>query len=471
MICDALTVFSYAIVQAFLSTILSLALALPVAHFFYRYDFPGKKFFISLASMLCIMPTKMVVLCVTLFYGATGFTGIILAHLMLNVPFTLFIINGTYQKLDTTLIWLAADSGATSWQCYKDIIFPLLRPTIISIFLLLFLLHFSSFSIPLLLGGQLHHNTPEIMIYKMYDGGNSLSALIYWIIRLMVILPLFFVHNRYARQGAKVSSVPQSMERSYYSPFVGSVWWLVYCGAVAVAILGPIVALLFRACDVKVFAFFKSMFSFVSDTVLGVAVYRVIVNSLLLAVISGIGAVVIAFLIGAIEFKVTSKMGQSFVSFITIVTFVIGSIGCGILFAWLSYGKVISSFIIGALCHVVLNYAFAYRIVRAQLVLYHPDLHKSAQSCGATLKKALWTVAFPFVLPSIYRAFCVSFGLSLTEVGAGTVLGGKIGLTMPMAIRIYRKAGHTESVIGLSLILLFFVLFVTYVLSYRGSQA
>jgi len=467
MFSQVAVVCAYSIVQAFISTFLALLLALPLAHFFYRFNFFGKTFFIALASMLCIMPTKLVVICIQSFYGATGLTGIVLAHLMLNVPFSLYIINGTYQKIDGTLLWLAADSGASSWQSYRDIIFPLLRPTIISVALLLFLLHFASFSIPLLLGGALYHNTPEIMMYKMHSDGNNFMMFVFWLVRLAIVIPLFFAHNIFSTQKAKISSIPNPVRKVDYSPFSYSIWWPVYGLFVAVIILGPLVALLVRAFDAKVFAFFSSIFSAIADPVLGVSVYRVIFNSLLLAIVSGVGSVLVSFIIAVLECNIKSKIGRTIVSLLTVIAFFIGTVGVGVIFAYLSYGKFISSFFIGVLCHILLNYAFAYRIIRAQMVLYHPDLHKSAQTYGATYRKAIYTVALPFVLPSLLRAFCVSFGLSLTEVGAGTVLQGKIGLTMPMAIRMYRKAGSQESVIGLSLILLFLVLVVIYFFSYK----
>jgi len=466
---DAVVVFSFAILQALLSTTLSILLALPIAHFFYRFDFPLKRLFVALASMLCIMPTKIVVLCITLFYGATGFTGIILAHLMLNLPFVLYIIGTTYEKIDTTLLWLAADLGATPWRCYKDIIFPLLRPSIVSIALLLFLLHFSSFSIPLLLGGELQHNTPEIMMYQWYNNGNNFLALGYWVLRLLIILPLFIIHNRFSVQGVKISSLPKPVPREIYSPRKYSIWWFVYCGAIAVALVGPIVALLYRAFSREVFSFFGSIFGGVVDATLGIVVYHVIINSVLLAVVSGIGSVLLGFLIGSLEMRMKSKVGNALISFFTVFAFIVGSVGCGIIFAGLSYGKFFSSFAIGVLAHMFLNYAFAYRIIRAQLVLYHNDLHKTAQTCGATLKKAVWTVALPFVFPALCRAFCVSFGLSLTEVGAGAVLQGKIGLTLPMAIRMYRKAGNEVAVIGLSLILLGLAFGVAYGFMYKDA--
>jgi len=461
MIYSASIIFACSIIQALVSTVLAIVLVLPVAHFFYRFDFPGKHLCLSLASMLSIMPTKLVAFCVTLFYGLDGFGGIILSHLMLNVPFVLYVLHTTYQKLDVSLLWLAADAGASAWQSYKDVVFPFLFSTIGSLFLLLFLLHFSSFSIPLLMGSKIWHNTPEVMIYTLYQGSDSLYAFVYWIIRLLIIVPLFMWHNRYGIQPTKISSLPKFQRPCRYSPFFYTIWWLVYCGFVGALILGPLIALGIRACDIKIFSFLKTVITGVIDTTIGVAIYQVIINSLALAVVSALGAVLIAFGIGMVKFKLGNRY-SSIISGLTIFAFILGSVGTGILFSFISYGKLLSSFLVGVLCHIFLNYAFAYRIIRGQLVLYHPDIHRTAQMCGATFKKAICSVALPFVLPAIYKAFCVSFGLSLTEIGAGAILQSSMGLTLPMAIRMYRKAGNQEAVITLSLILLLLVLLTSY---------
>ncbi|MFC1842158.1 ABC transporter permease [Candidatus Dependentiae bacterium] len=467
MLCKIVTVFSCAIIQALLSTVFAILLALPLAHFFYKFDFFGRRFFIALASMLCIMPTKLVALCIKLFFGASGFVGIILAHLMLNVPFAFYIMHAAYQKIDMTLLWLAQDCGACPWQYYKDILLPVLRPTLVSLFLLLFLLHFASFSIPLVLGNAFYHHTPEIIMYNMYAKQNGILVFICWALRLLIILPVFLMHNRFSLQKTKISSVPVPVPRAKFTLFAPytNFWWLVYLLFIAILILCPLIALLVRAFDANVLNFFASLFSFMKDPLLGVCVLRVIANSVTLALVSGIGSVLLAFLLSVLEFKAKKRTTKNSISFITILAFVIGSVGVGILFTFFSHGKLISSFFIAVLCHIILNYAFAYRIIRAQMVLYHPDLHKTAQTFGVTCKKALVTVAFPFVLPALIKAFCVSFGLSLTEVGAGTVLQGAIGLTMPMAIRIYRKCGNQEAVIGMSLVLLGLVLIATYLFS------
>jgi ABC-type Fe3+ transport system, permease component len=447
------------------------------------------------------MPTKLAAICVSMFYGAnfgSGFIGIILAHLMLNVAFAFYIICLAYNNFDITLLWLASEAGASSWRSYKDIIFPLLRPTIISAFLLLFLLHFASFSIPLILGSSIIHNTPEISIYNFYSSGDNFSALITWALRLLVILPVFFLHSKHAQENIKISSVPVIYERKKIS-FFGKLFnnlfasfsqnsfrgvckslhemgffYLVYFIFLLIITVGPLIALLVKSCDKKVFDFFASVLSCNFDPRLGACVYRVILNSIILAVTSATGAVLVACLICVLEFKLKSKFSKNIISFITVLAFIIGSVGVGIIFAYFYdfsfFSPVLAwPFIIGLLAHVFLNYAFAYRIIRAQAILYHPDLTKTAQALGASYKKATFSVLVPFISPALIKAFCISFGLSLTEVGAGAILHGKIGLTIPMAIKIYRQVGCQEGVIGLSLVLLGQVLIVTYLFSRKNN--
>ncbi|KKP29123.1 MAG: ABC-type iron(III) transport system, permease component [candidate division TM6 bacterium GW2011_GWF2_30_66] len=464
---EILIVFLFAFIQAIVSTGLSILLALPLAHFFYKFEFYGRKFFIALALIFCIIPTKLAAICISIFYGnsfAMGFTGIILAHLMLNIAFAFYIINLTYQKFDLTLLWLASEAGAKGWRCYIDIIFPLIKPTVISIFFLLFLLHFASFSIPIILGSSITHTTPEIYLYNCYFSGENLSVLIVWALRLLVILLVFFLNNKFYIKELSFSSSQSIVKREKLSLNNGLLYFI-YCVFILIITVGPLIALILKACDKKVLAFILSVFSYSCDPVLGICVSRVILNSIVLAFASSIGTVFVAIFICFFELKLRTKIFKNIFGLITVLPFIIGSVGVGIIFSYLHYCKLFLVFFTGFLAHVFLNYAFAYRIIRAQVILYHKDLTKSAQALGASYKKAVITVAIPFVFPAFIRAFCMSFGLSLTEVGAGAILNGKIGLTIPMAIKIYRQAGCHEAVLGLSLILLSLAFLVTYFLS------
>jgi len=162
---DLFLVCCYSLLQAGASTFISVVLALPLVHFFARYTFWGKKFLLSLVAFFCIMPTKVCALSVKLFYGMNGLPGIISAHVLLNVPLACYLLYTAYQKIDWLTMWVAADLGASSWHQYKDIILVQIKPALVVTSLTIFLLCFSSFSIPCMLGTPFYHYTPDVMLF------------------------------------------------------------------------------------------------------------------------------------------------------------------------------------------------------------------------------------------------------------------------------------------------------------------
>ena len=146
---------------------------------------------------------------------------------------------------------------------------------------------------------------------------------------------------------------------------------------------------------------------------------------------------------------------------------ILGSVGCGILFAWTSALFFLPKFVLAVVCHLFLNYPFTYRIIRAQWYMYNQEWSFIAQSFGAPSAYVMRTLEIPFLKSAFIKAFCIGFGLSLTEVGAGAVLEDSIGLTMPMAIRIYRNQGAMHEALGMSLILVLLVVLLGLVLSAR----
>lgn len=481
-----LIVFAVSIIQALLSTIFSILLALPVAHFFYRYDFFCRRFFIVMASVVSIMPTKLVCVCVEAFFGpsmASGFLGIFLSHLMINTAFAFYVINSAYKKFDITLLWMAKEAGASHWRCYKDVVLRYLRPTIYSMFLLLFILHFTSFSVPVVFAKNFYHNTPEVFLFNFYKNGDNLLANIVWIFRLIVIFPVFFFHNKYEKKRIKVSRycpVEKTKEKFSIANFFSAKKLLgkgfyVYILSIFLAfvlVFGPLIALMIRTFfNKQVFVFLGSIFLYHVDKFLGVSVATILFNSLLLAFLSAFFSVFLAIFVCVLEFRLEEKekifgskiFYKNLISLFSLLPFIIGAVGAGIIFAYLHNIFAFWPFLLGVFSHVFLNYVFAYRMVRAQIDIYHSDFTKTAQTLGVSYLRAIKTVALPFVMPAVFKAFCLCVGLSLAEVGAGAVLVGKIGITIPTAIKIYREIGFESGVLGLSFILMFFVFIIGFI--------
>ena len=70
------------------------------------------------------------------FYADVGlsgtYTGIILAHVTLGIPFVIITVTATLTGFDQSLIRAAQSMGASSWTVFRKIIMPLILPGMIS---------------------------------------------------------------------------------------------------------------------------------------------------------------------------------------------------------------------------------------------------------------------------------------------------------------------------------------------------
>ena len=173
--------------QAVLSTLLTVALALPGAHVFARYDFRGKSVVQALTMVPFVLPTIVVSLAFTALLGprgllnalATSLLGrdqdpialqhtlavILLAHVFYNYAVVLRIVGNYWANLSPRLAEAARMLGASRWQTFREVTFPLLAPAIGAAAILVFIFCFTSFGVVLILGGP-SFATLEVEIYR-----------------------------------------------------------------------------------------------------------------------------------------------------------------------------------------------------------------------------------------------------------------------------------------------------------------
>jgi ABC-type spermidine/putrescine transport system permease subunit II len=60
----------------------------------------------------------------------TSLTTVIIGHALVTLPFVVLIVNARLMNLDQSIAEAARDLGATPFQAYRKIIFPLVRPSI-----------------------------------------------------------------------------------------------------------------------------------------------------------------------------------------------------------------------------------------------------------------------------------------------------------------------------------------------------
>jgi len=170
------------------SVVLAAAIGVPLALLFDWLDFPGRKTLGSLVALPAVLPPFVGVIAFLFLYGESGFVAravqavfglnqapwrlqgagaILLVHAYsMYVYFYLFTRAGL-AKLDASLIEAAQALGAGRWQVLSRVTLPLLRPALAGAALLVFMTALGSFSAPYVFGGGFRVMTTQIVATKL----------------------------------------------------------------------------------------------------------------------------------------------------------------------------------------------------------------------------------------------------------------------------------------------------------------
>ena len=143
--------FRNSIIIAVTSTVIALAVGMAGGYAFARYRFRGKSG-IFLGFMLTrTVPGIALSLPLFFVYARLGIIdthfGMILAYVALNVPFTVWLIDGFFRQVPKDLAEAAQIDGCTRWQAFWQVEFPLARPGIASAGIFAFLTSWNEFAL------------------------------------------------------------------------------------------------------------------------------------------------------------------------------------------------------------------------------------------------------------------------------------------------------------------------------------
>jgi thiamine transport system permease protein len=165
-------VMRFTLVQASLSTVLTLLAGLPAAYVLHRLAFRGRRAVLSVLTVPFVLPTVVVgaafrTLLPEPWIGTLG--AILLAHVFFNVAIVVRVVGGLWTHLDTRYEQAARTLGAAPWTVFRTVTWPLLRPAVLAAAALVFLFTFTSFGVVLVLGGPTTR-TIEVAIYQRTMG-------------------------------------------------------------------------------------------------------------------------------------------------------------------------------------------------------------------------------------------------------------------------------------------------------------
>jgi multiple sugar transport system permease protein len=119
------------------------------------------------------------------------YTGLILSHLVITIPFGVWILIGYIEDIPKDLEDAALIDGATRTQTFWKIVLPLTRPGIIATAILCFIFSWNNFQLALVLGG-IDVNTAPVSVFK-FAGAETGSMGAMMAAATLVTLPVFFI--------------------------------------------------------------------------------------------------------------------------------------------------------------------------------------------------------------------------------------------------------------------------------------
>jgi ABC-type spermidine/putrescine transport system permease subunit II len=137
-----------------LTLLLDLAIALPAAYALVRYPFPGKRLLFSALTLPLYVPGAVIGISLVLVYNftyhlTTSVWGLVFAMTIGSFPLMLTPIVVALKDLPIVFEEAAECLGATKWQTFSRIVFPLIGPGVSAGLMLSFIIVFNEYLVTL----------------------------------------------------------------------------------------------------------------------------------------------------------------------------------------------------------------------------------------------------------------------------------------------------------------------------------
>ncbi len=201
-----LQAFKNSIVLGSLTAVFATAIGIPAAIAFVRYDFRGKETLNTLLLAPIMIPEVVLGVALLLFIRwlqqPKSFVILLIGHVVLTLPFVLLVVQARLVGIKKEYEEAALTLGASPFQTFRSITFPLLAPAIFAGMLFAFTISFDDVTATLFWATAQNQTIP-VKIFGMLRNSISpeINALGAVMIVLTVSLPLLagYISRKFAR--------------------------------------------------------------------------------------------------------------------------------------------------------------------------------------------------------------------------------------------------------------------------------
>jgi sulfate transport system permease protein len=195
-----------------------------VAWVLVRYPFPGKRLVDALVDLPFALPTAVAGITLATAYSPNGWVGrhlephgikvaftplgIIVAMTFIGLPFVVRTVQPVIEELDSEIEEAAACLGATRWQTFRRVLFPLLTPSVLTGFALAFARAVGEYGSIIFIAGNMpmvSEITPLIIITKLeqYDYHGATAVATVMLVTSFLLLLVINLLQRWSRRFAE----------------------------------------------------------------------------------------------------------------------------------------------------------------------------------------------------------------------------------------------------------------------------
>jgi thiamine transport system permease protein len=470
-------VLRFTVLQALVSTVVSVLIALPGAYLLATFQFRGKSIIRAICTIPFVLPSILVVLGFVIFYGNQGiinsalvklfhlsapplqilysFSAVILAHAFYNFPIALGLISSFWEQLPLRYDQAAMVLGARKWTVFSTVTLPRLVPAIISAATLIFLFCFSSFVILLVLGGGPQFTTIEVEIYRRarmtldIEGAAALSLLS--IVLTIMLVALHLWSQRLMSHQEEIEQRPERRRFRTPSSPIATISSILYLVLSVVFVLGPLAGIVYRSFQAPISRSGEMAFSVVwyrqlfgldraVGSPLGTAVTALITSVTIATIATIISLIVGTLLASRLRSKEAGK-GASIELYAMLpmaVSSVVIGLGYYLISSNVSHSLVVSRTLI-VLAHTVIASPFVLRSILPEYRKIPKSYTQAALTLGATVPQTFRSIDLPLLRPALATGGAFAFALSMGEINATLILSDSSVVTVPIVM--YRLIG------------------------------
>lgn len=429
---ESLNIIKNTILLGIVTSIFSTGIGFFFAYGMTYLELPLKKFFNSVAILPIVSPPFVVALSAILLLGRRGFItrgilgiknadiygfhGLVLVQVLTFFPVAYLMLIGLLQRIDPSVEEAARDLGASRWDVFKTITFPLMIPGIANAFLVIFIQTIADFSNPMVIGGNF--TTVAVQVYLQGIGNYDMgSATALSIILVLISLSIFVTQKYYISKKSyvtvtgKVSREREKIKEKSITLPIFIIMSLLTIFVLMMYITIPIGSLVklwginySPSLDHYKYVFDLGMKPIIDTTIL----------SLISTPITGVLAMIIAFLIIRGKF-----IGKGFIEFSTMMAIAIPGtiVGLGYVITYNTKPFILTgTATILIIAFIMRNMPIGIRSGMAALQQIDPSIEEAAMVLGANSRKVFTSITLPMVKPAFFSGLVYAFVRSMTLV-------------------------------------------------------